>query len=249
MNKPNPQDENGRRLPSPRRAKRVGLREFQAAGTGFGRFHGATTAVERNSISMHIAMDHVREIVLCFVPERLSAAETSRRTFVRLELRLIRRRFLYLLGPTLRHAPSFTPKFIGVHLRAIHCVPVPLLSQYMKTPSHGFAQKLRRILRSVVRESKLQTQSLPSKTACRIQFRRNSYWSLRRTTGVRPRSVLARYARRSGSHSGTLGRRSVGDTGSILLGKSYRRDRRQLARHGRRHRALRCDPSRFELLD
>jgi len=42
----------------------------------------------------------------------------------------------------------------------------------MKTPSHGFAQKLRRILRSVVRESTYQHNLLLINSLAAFNFRR-----------------------------------------------------------------------------
>jgi len=42
----------------------------------------------------------------------------------------------------------------------------------MKTPSHGFAQKLRRILRSVVRESAYQHDALLINSLAAFNFRR-----------------------------------------------------------------------------
>jgi len=42
----------------------------------------------------------------------------------------------------------------------------------MKTPSHGFAQKLRRILRSVIRESAYQHNLLLINSLAAFNFRR-----------------------------------------------------------------------------
>ncbi len=42
----------------------------------------------------------------------------------------------------------------------------------MKTPSHGFAQKLRRILRSVVRESNYRPDPLLINSLAAFNFRR-----------------------------------------------------------------------------
>src|SRR4029077_12262512 len=68
-------------------------------------------------------------------------------------------RVFYLLGPALRTRPAFTPKFSERRFHKKGQITCGRSSSSysrstcMKTQSHGFAQKLRRILRSVVRES------------------------------------------------------------------------------------------------